>query len=205
MGSNVCERTTGARTRDPGVLAAMPAHDRRRPLVGLLLMLPWTERRRSKGEKPQESWGSGDGSPTSPGSRDPEARMERDVTPFKGVRGDPAIKARIGSGGNKLWRGETPRRDRRPAHGKLASCASASARTRRGMKALKTALHRPPTLSGEGRTSEVTAGGHRAPRGVPIAVEGNPLQGEAHGCSSTLRRAGRRVAPRGASGRKVGW
>jgi hypothetical protein len=39
---------------------------------------------------------------------------------------------------------------------------------------------------GHGPTSEVTAGGHRAPKGVPIAVEGNPLQGEAHGCSGAF-------------------
>jgi hypothetical protein len=85
------------------------------------LMLLWTERRRSKGEQPQESWGSGDGSPASPGSRDPEARADRDVTLLKGVRGDPAIKAWIGSGGFKLWRGEIPRRDRRPARWRACS------------------------------------------------------------------------------------
>lgn len=183
----------------------MPAHDSHKRLSGLPLKLPWTERRRSKGEKPQESWGSGDGSSASPGSRDPEARVDRDVTPFKGVRGDPATKARIGSGGYKLWRGEIPRRDRRPSRGKLAFRVAVSARTRRGIKALKTALRRARAPSGSERTSEGTAGGHGTPRGAPIAVEGNPLQGEAHGCSGALRRAGRRVAPKGVEGRKARW
>jgi hypothetical protein len=187
----------GAETRDPGAPAAMPTHDVHMRLLWPSLKLPWTERRRSKGKKPQESRGSGNGFPASPGSRDPEARVDRDVTPFEGVRGDPATKARIGSGGFKLWRGETPRRDRRPVRGELALRAPAPARTRRGMKALKTALRRTRVPSGSEWTSGVTAGGHRAPEGVPIAVEGNPLQGEAHGCSSTLRRAGRRVMPKG--------
>lgn len=166
---------------------------------------PWTERRRSEGREPQESRRSGDGSSNSPGSRDPEARMDRDVTPSKGVRGDPAIKARIGSGGLELWRGETPGRDRRPVRGGLALRDPVSVRTRRGMKALKTVLCRTRAPSGGARKRRVTAGGHRAPRGVPIAVEGNPLQGEAQGCSSTLRRAGRRVAPKGVRDRKVSW
>lgn len=111
------EADAWAGTRDPDAPAAMPDARLSHRLHGLPSKLPWTERRRSKGEQPQESRGSGDGSPASPGSRDPEARVDRDVTPFKGVRGDPAIKARIGSGGFELWRGQTPRRDRRPAHG----------------------------------------------------------------------------------------
>jgi hypothetical protein len=61
-----------------------------------------TERRRSKGEEPHESWGSGDGSSTSLDTRDPVTQMERDVNPSKGVRGDPAIKAWVCSSEYKL-------------------------------------------------------------------------------------------------------
>jgi hypothetical protein len=199
------EKPRDAGTRDPGASAAMSRHDVTFHLHGSSLEAAVDGAPSIERQKPHESRESGDGPPSSPGSRDPEARVDRDVTPFEGVRGDPATKARIGSGGYELWRGETPRRDRRPARGELALRAPASARTRRGMKALETALLRKCAPSGSAWTSEVTAGGHGAPRGVPIAVEGNPLQGEAHGCSSTLRRAGRRVALKGVRGRKASW
>jgi hypothetical protein len=70
--------------------------------------------------------------------------------------------------------------------GGLPPDTTVSERTHRGIKALKTASRRNLKLSGGRRTRGVTAGGHRTPKGASIAVEGNPLQGEAQGRSSVL-------------------
>jgi len=133
----VCERRRRG-SRKPGALAAMSRHDKPHPMFHWpSFSLLRTERRRSKGNKPHESWGSGDGSSTSLASRDPVAQMERDVTPSKGMRGEPRDQSVV-----RFKRVQALER-RKPKKGSTAGLVgglppdiTVSERTRRGIKAL---------------------------------------------------------------------
>jgi hypothetical protein len=96
------------------------------------------------------------------------------------------LKAWVSSGGRKLWRGKNPGRDRRS--GCREACLPVLRRRtdspreqgpEDGLVSMSPAFGWGTDARGNGMRA-------RAPKGKPIAVEGNPLEGEAHGRSSVL-------------------
>jgi len=122
----------------------------------------------SKGKEPQESWRFGDGSSHAFELQYPEALAGLDVKPPKGEGGGAVNQSGRQVEREQALEGQTPRRARRPE----PLVVSASARTRHGMKALKSAGR---TRSPPGRLSAAgNARRARAPRGAPIVTRGIP-------------------------------